>query len=345
MMKNKAGNVWAAVSLAVLVVVTLAGCPAPAPEMGKVAVLLKSADTAVATQKADDNEVPRATIDALYITVQDIVLDQQTETGVVPVSLLAEPLQVDLLALQGIGAVLSSTTLPVGAYTGGSMVVSDAALAYVDAPDVLVPVLLPQDGAFTFAAEFEVVAGGEGVLKLHLDDVEVYAYDDGTLGFEAEFEFEAEVEGVENDDDDGDDDDGEAWLTAEAIEGLGKIEDIDLDDGTFEVKFGGSELDVDYAAAAILLPPAVEGGDAVPGTPADLVEDAQVYITGSLTLIDGDLVIIATTIEVVAWPAEDDEDNEDDDDDDDEDDDDDDGDDDEDEDEDEDEEDEDDDDD
>lgn len=262
----------------------------------KVAVLLSGNFLPAKAEKS----ISVDTLASLNVTIDSVTLEQEDGTLV---SVLPAPVDVDLVATGGIGGVLSAADIPAGVYVGGTVVISSATVEFLDNPGVLVPVSLPSGGAFDVEVEFELVSGAEGVLTLTLDDIEIDELDDASLALSAELKLEAET----NDGDEGEDGD-QSDLVVGDIETDGVIDDLESESNSFEMEIGDGEVEVDYSAATILLPPTVDGGDPVPGTVADLAEDACVHVTGTLAVADDDLVLTADTILVTAYDCDEDDD-------------------------------------
>lgn len=284
------------VTLALLAIAVLTagftGCPRniQTSGLGKAAIVLSGN---LAPTKGGD--VSNNSLAALIVTVGDIVLEQEDGTLI---SVLPAPIEVDLLSDTAGSTILAAADIPAGVYVGGTLVLTSATLEYENDPGVPVPVGLPAGGEFSVEAEFEVIADGQGVLKLELDDIEIHVLGDDSLLLDAQFELEAEFD----DPDDIDDPD----LVIGDIETAGVIDDVEVKDSTFEMEIGDSEIEVDYSTATILLPPATEGGEPIVGTPEDLVEDACVNVAGVLNLDDDDLVLVADTVQIVAYNCDDD---------------------------------------
>ena len=285
------------------------GCPRniQGTSLGKAAVILSGN---LAPAKGGD--VSNDSIAAIHVTVGDIILEQEDGT---PVSVLPAPVDVDLLSDSAASTILAAADIPAGVYVRGTLVLTSASIEYVNDLGVLVPVGLPAGGEFDVEVEFEVIAEGQGALKLELDDIEIHVLGDDSLLLNAQFELEAEF------DDPDDADDGEPDLVVGDVETAGVIDDVENEESTFEMEIGDSEIEVDYSTATILLPPATEGGEPVAGTPEDLVKDACVNVSGVLNLDDDDLVLVADSVQIVAYNCDDDDDDFDDNDDDDDDDD------------------------
>ena len=294
------------VSMTLLVVffaAVLAGCPfgTPASDPGKVAIVL-TGNLAPDAAK-DDEDISNDSLAAVYVTIESVTLQHEDGTSV---SVLPSPVEIDVLTTEHVGGLLAAADIPPGVYVGGTVVISKAEVEFENDPGVRVPVTLPAGGEFSLDVDFELVSGAQGVLTLELDDIEIFEQEDSSLALEAELHLDTDIDDGEQGDND--DDNGEPDLLAGDIETAGVIDDVELENSSFEMEVGDSEIEVDYSAALISLPPLEEGGDAVAGTPADLQEDACVDVAGTLTITGNEIVLIAETIQVVALNCDEDDD-------------------------------------
>ena len=279
-------------SIGASLAVGLSGCPfgTPALVQGKVAVLFSGN---LAPQLAKAEEIHNDSLAAVYVTIESVTLEQEDGT---PVSVLPTPVTVDVLSIEGVGELLAVADIPVGVYVGGTAVISSAEVEFEDNPGVLVPVSLPLGGEFPVDVQFEVLSGAQGVLKLELDDINILQLDVSSLALEAELHLETDIDdGQQNNNDD------EPDLVVGSVETDGVIHDLKSEENSFRMEIGDGEVKVDYTQALILLPPVVEGGEPVEGSPAELAEDACVHVAGTLTVGGDDMVLITDTVQIVAY--------------------------------------------
>ncbi len=273
----------------------ITGCLQPtATVKGNVAVLLK-ADMSGNTKSNAESCLNSSDIASLHVTVDDVQFERLTDTGSELISVLDAPVALDVSALQDIGTVLAATTIPAGDYVGGVILLSNAEASLTSAPDVFLPVALPDNGEIPFDGNFTIGSEDNGVLKLKLERVRICMMQDNSLYLKIGCGFEVEVE---RHDSSGDDNEHDGYITAESVEAFGKI--AGLHDNVFTLKIKDHTVLVDFSQAQILLPPTTDGGDPVVGGPEDLENYAEVLVYGTLALQD-DFVILADTVEVVAW--------------------------------------------
>ncbi len=279
--------------------VLLAGCPLSqsVDSQGKVAVVLKAGMLGAVAKCEGTETVSREDISSLYVTVDNILFRQETDAGSEMRSVLVAPLEVNVTELEDIGTVMASSSLPAGHYIGGQVILSSARLAFADAPDVFVPVALPEGGVLSFETDFTVAEDTGALLEIRLDDIEIHRLADDSLAIEAEFEFDANVEHHDTSDENHGGDNSDI---AETVKAFGKIHELYIEGGTFKLKGEDHKLLIDFTQAEILLPPLSEGGDPVPGAPEDLREKARVVVEGTLTL-DHDFVVLADSVRVISW--------------------------------------------
>ena len=137
----------------------LAGCPTPAEKSAEMTMVLQGG--LAEDIKAGGGELPRETITAVYVVVDEVTL-QQTDGS--SVTIFKGPFEVDILSLQGIGTVMAAVDIPVGSYTGGVMTLSGAEAELSGEPGVRVPLALPNGGQYAFEDAFTVAADSTGVL-------------------------------------------------------------------------------------------------------------------------------------------------------------------------------------
>ena len=292
-MKSRSDLYYALFPISLALIMSIAACPRP-PEMpaedAKVAVVLS---TALLGKGLDEGVVPAECIAAIAVSVDDIVIERVTPSGTQFVSVLPDPFVTDLLGLQGLGAVLASVEIPAGDYVGGELVLRNA-VATIQDKDTLEffhePVVLPSGGRLAFIADFELLPGGDGLLRLHLDDIELIQHED-ELVLDAGFVFDVDVENP---------DDPFGTFTPADVEASGCIDR--LNGGFFDLLIGDEgALVIDYAGALVLLPPVSVGGNPIVGDLDDLVDNASVFIEGTLILEDGEFILVADTVEVLAF--------------------------------------------
>ncbi|HUW60319.1 MAG TPA: hypothetical protein VMZ06_04860 [Candidatus Bathyarchaeia archaeon] len=279
-------------SMGAFLAVGLTGCPSDtrASVPGKVAVLFSGN---LATPLAKAHEISNDSLAAAYMTIASIEL--KLEDGTL-VSVLPTPVEVDILLIEGVGELLAAADIPVGIYVGGAVVISSVEVEFLDYPGVLVPVSLLADGEFPVDVQFEVLSGAQGILKVALDNIMILKLDDSSLALEAELHIETDIDdGKQNINDDDSD------LVAGNVETDGVIDSLKPEENSFEMEIGDGEVKVDYAEALILLPPVVQGAEPVEGSLADLAENACAHVTGVLTVGSDDMVLIADTVQIVAY--------------------------------------------
>lgn len=267
--------------------------------LNKVAVLCSGS---LAPQVAMAEGIYRDSLAGVQVTIDNITLKQENGTSI---SFMLWPAQVHVPSTEDVADLIANyfAEIPDGVYVGGTVVISSARAEFENDPGVLVPVSLPQGGELPVDVQFEVSTGVRGVLKLELDNMKILQLEDSSLALDAELHLEADIGR-----------NGIFRLIFEAgnvrTDGVifsrwsnTKEFDMAIADGVAKMSYvHGNYLVVDYGKASILLPPAVEGGEPIEGTPADLADNASVHVTGALDVGGYDfMVLTADTVQILEY--------------------------------------------
>ena len=183
---------------------------------------------------------------------------------------------VDLRDLSGISEVISTAELPAGAYCKIRLSIENPRLALADDPEtVLTNVQLTANGRLFVSGGFELPEGDSSLVLLDFESFHlVQAGNSGKYVLTPQLRATIQVQSA-------------------AAQATGAIAAVDTETSMLTINVADSDamIDVDFSAAAIVL------ADSTPGTAADLVVDANVQVSGTLS-VSG--VITADTITLIA---------------------------------------------
>jgi hypothetical protein len=253
------------------------GCPSP-QEKSSVTVLL-AGDAGLSAAKT---QLDLETVASLTVTVTEIALDNcsegegEGEEDKASIVVFTGAKDVDLRDLSGISEVISTAELPAGSYCKIRLSIENPRLILADAPEtVLENVHLTANGHLFVSGGFELPEGESSLVLLDFESFHlVEAGNSGQYVLTPQLRATIQVQPAE----------AQATGVIVAIDTETSMLTLDVDDSD-------AVIDVDFAAAAILL------ADASPGTPADLVVGANVQVSGTVS-VSG--VITADTITLIA---------------------------------------------
>lgn len=235
---------------------------------GRFAVVLS------ANSGARGTSVPIGDVESLVVTIDEILLAQETDDGVQQVSIFSDTIQVDLITLQGFPEVIDSALIPVGSYSSVTLVISDATLLLAGPPPVFSEdVVLPDGGRFTFAVDFVVALDQEGILQLDVGAINIIQTGPSEFEFIPDFQVDVSLDQV-------------------AVQVQGEIVSVDLVANTFVLSRDDINLVIEFSTAAIFLP---DDLDVATGIAADLTPGAEVLVVGTLS---ADETVSADTVEI-----------------------------------------------
>lgn len=278
----------------------LSGCPfySRASALDKIAVLCSGN---LAPQLAVAKGTSGETLSTLHLSIESIALKHQDGT---PELLVRVPVEAEISPNEDGGHLIAADTdlIRAGVYIGGTVTISSAKAEFVDNPGVLVPIALSQDGEFSVPVQFKISPPRvQGVVTFDFGNIEIVQLDDLSLALDMELHLDADIER------------GKIFqrdLAGGNVKTYGLVYSPDPIRRVFGMSIGGCSarksrrawnLRVNYARSSILLPPAGEGGETIQGTPADLVEDACVRVTGTLGICARDIVLTADTVQILAY--------------------------------------------
>ncbi len=194
------------------------------------------------------------------------------------VSLLDEPLDVDLKNLTAISEVLSYAEVPSGKYTKIVLAITNPRLYLAADPETAITdVKLTANGRLFISEQFVLPAGGPSLLLLEFDGIHLVKQGNGRYNLTPQLRADVEVQAAE------------AYVTGTVLE-------INAQDQLLTLQLAGGELVVNYSQAQVFLP---TDTTAPTGSPTDLAAGLSVEVEGQLR-VDG--VLAADVIYIASVP-------------------------------------------